>query len=1084
MTDYPVSSGQTVTGLQLAAGDTQTVSTGGSIISTNASGPINSYDLSNLPNTYYPGVPVGFYASSGGEVILDGGDSTNTTLNEGTESIYAGGISNSTTVGTVIQEGYPGSYQQVVAASVQNIHSGGTANNSVVLNGSETVMDGGISNNATLISGSTENGYLGTTIFLGSTQAVLSGGITNGTELNGGSSTVSVGGSANATVINYLGSQSVSGTATNTVINVGGRDFIASGGAATDTLVDGATTFTYAPNSHYYFVLDTVAGGLNVQAGGSAGGVTVEGGGHVDDFGGVADTTLTGTSSLLTIETGANASFTNVSGGAAETDAGSDFEAQVGQGGTLSILAGGNVQGVDIAAGGTLAVASGGLLTPAMFLAVTDDGLLINAGTIGLGGFHGDGNGDVNVGSTGTLSNSGLIDIAGGSYQSVGSDAIPGALGVSGGGVIVNTGTITAEVGTRDFATLPLPSGSLQIAAGAVLVNDGTLNAAGSISVAGTLTLDPGQVTTGTVQGLAGSTLDLASGTGILAGLGSTYAGFSTVQLDQSSAWTLTGASTLASGSILDLSTFSTLTVANGTLTDASTGTIAFQGNATLSLDSAPTGLTITGFDLSDTIDVTGLPAGTDALTGSGNSLGISVASASGTTLVSPLAFAGLDTRHLALRTLTANSVSLTLEPVITTLAAHPNVTGPLGIGNIVTFDLTPEAPLSINATTGLPVLTLSDGGTAAYDQTASTSTNLVFRTTIAAGDDTNDLKVTGLLPGGATITDQQGTTLDLTSVPLLAGSDTGLLVAGTDPVTTPPVTPTPPSTVTGGVTVLGGAAGTVFITPTAGSNSVTTTATGNDTVISQGKDTIQAGGGTDVVYATGAAATVAGGPGSLTFEGGSGSYMVVGGSGSSAIYGGSGSDTFFGGTGPDILVAGSGANNLLLAGVGNATLIGGLGKGVMMFGGPGADSFTGSGGGNDVMVGGAGGNSFSLTDGDVAFGGPVKGDSFTAGNGVATIVTGGGGAQVDLGSGTLTSFEGNGAVNYNAGKGEGGTTDIVGFTVHDHITLTNGFTAQDASMAFATATKGSFGTTLNLTDGTKITVFGVNLTATQISVG
>ena len=442
------------------------------------------------------------------------------------------------------------------------------------------------------------------------------------------------------------------------------------------------------------------------------------------------------------------------------------------------------------------------------------------------------------------------------------------------------------------------------------------------------------------------------------------------------------------------------------------------------------------------------------------------------------LRFLGDSGRHLQLRQSQSLMGTLTLEPVATGLTAHPDATGALTTGSVITFDLTPETAVTVNTTFGLPTLDLSDGGTASYDQAASTSTNLVFRTTVAGDQSSADLKVTGLSMPIASITDALGTSFDTSSVATLAGSDTGIVIS-------PPVTtPTPPTTVTGGVTVIGGAGGTVFITPTAGSNSVTATAAGNDTVISQGIDTIQAGGGADVVYAIGTAATVAGSTGGLTFEGGSGNYMVVGGSGSSAIYGGSGSDTFFGGTGPSILVAGSGANNLLLAGVGNASLVGGLGKAVLMFGGPGADSFTGSGGGSDVMVGGAGGNSFSLTNGDVAFGGPIKADSFTAGNGTAMIITGGGGAQVNLSSGTLTSFEGSGAVNYNAGKGESGTTDIVGFTVHDHITLTGGFTAQDASTAFATATKGSFGTTLNLTDGTKITVFGVNLTATQVSVG
>ncbi|MGI4943443.1 MAG: beta strand repeat-containing protein [Janthinobacterium lividum] len=1081
MTDYPVSSGQTVTGFQLAGGDTQTVSSGGSIISTNASGPISEYDLSNLPSTTYPGVPQGFYAGPGGEVILNGGDSTGTTLNEGTESIYAGGVSDGTTVGTVIQEGNPGGYQPVVAGSTQNIHSGGVANNSLVRNGTETVMDGGISNNAILISSSTDNGAVGTNIFFGATQAILSGGIASGTTLNGGSSAVSAGGTANATTINYLGKQSVSGSATNTVINTGGTDFIASGGMTTDTLVNGAAPFTYVPNSHYYFITQTVPGGLNVQTGGNANRITVEGGGHVDDFGGVGNTTLTGTSSLLTIEAEANASLTSVTGGATEIDYGSDFEVQVGQGGTVSIMASGSIQGVTIAAGGSLSVASGGSLTPAMFLGINDDGLLSNAGGISLGGFHGDGNGDLSVSSTGMLANSGVIDIKGGTYQRVGSNAIPGVLTVSSGGTIVNTGTLTAEAGTTILPQLPLPSSLLEIAAGAVLINAGTLSAAGSVSVAGTLVLDPGQVTTGIVQGSAGGTLELASGTGTLAGLGSTFVGFNTIRVDAGSNWTLAGATTLAANETINLEAGSTLSVISG---DYSTinlpGTINFADAATAIIDlpyGAGPSANVSNFLPNEGLFIANLSVNpSNVIQVTNDDINFSIVRGPNLNI----RVGNLQNGNFAFSN-SSNGLEIALEPAITALVAHPDKPGVLSVGSAITFDLTPQVALTANTTGGLPTLSLSDGGTATYDQVASTSTNLVFRTTVAAGQNATDLKVTGLALGGGSLVDAIGTIVDGSTVAPLAGSDTGLVI---DTTVAPPVTPTPPTTVTGGVTVIGGAGATVFITPKAGSNTVTATATGNDTVISQGSDTIQAGGGADVVYATGTAATVAGGTGSLTFEGGSGSYMVVGGSGSSAIYGGSGSDTFFGGTGSSILVAGSGASNLLLAGVGNTSLVGGLGKAVMMFGGPGADSFVGSSGGNDIMVGGVGGNSFSLTNGDVAFGGPIKADTFTAENGTATITTGGGGAQVNLGSGTLTSFEGSGAVNYNAGKGEGGTTDIVGFTVHDHITLTGGFTAQDASTAFTTATKGSFGTTLNLTDGTKITVFGVNLTATQVSVG
>ncbi len=550
------------------------------------------------------------------------------------------------------------------------------------------------------------------------------------------------------------------------------------------------------------------------------------------------------------------------------------------------------------------------------------------------------------------------------------------------------------------------------------------------------------------------------------------------MQVDPGANWTLSGAGALAAGTTLELGTGSTLSLTNGGLVAPSTSTIDFQGPSTLAVSlQAQTGSAgISGFNTGSVIDATNAQVGNTVFALGSNDASINLADG-----YSPfiLRFLGDSGRHLQLRESQSLMGTLTLEPVATAIVAHPDMPGTLATGNVVTFDVTPEVALSVDTTTGLPTLALNDGGVATYDQTASTSTNLVFRTTVGGAQSSGDLKVTGLSLGGASVVDAIGTTFDVSSMATLSGSNTGIVIAG--PAMT---TPTPPSTVTGGVTVLGGAGATVFITPKVGSNSVIATATGNDTVISQGTDTIQAGGGADVVYATGAAATVAGGTGNLTFEGGSGNDMVVGGSGSSAIYGGSGSDTFFGGTGPSLLVAGSGANNLLLAGVGNATLIGGLGKAAMMFGGPGADSFVGSGGGNDIMVGGAGGNSFSLTNGDVAFGGPVRADTFTAGNSAAMITTGNGGAQVNLGSGTLTSFEGSGAVNYNAGKGEGGTTDIVGFTVHDHITLTSGFTSTDATTAFGAATKGGFGTTLNLTDGTKITVFGVNLTATQISVG
>lgn len=1074
MTDYPVSSGQTVTGLQLAGGDTQTVSSGGSIISTNASGPFNNYDPTDYSKLQYPGTPLHFYAGVGGEVVLRGGASTGTTLNEGTESIYQGGVSNSTTVGSVILEGDLGGYQVVLAGSQENIYAGGTADNTLVQNGNQSVMDGGISNNAS-VAGATNYGYHGYSIAPGATQTVMSGGTANGTNLNGGSSTIAAGGTATATIINYLGIQSVSGAAANTVINVGGTEFVAQGGTASNTTVNGAAPFTYAPIPYYYFATTSVAGGLNVQAGGAATNTLVEAGGKLDDFGDASATSLIGSKTLLTVEAGANAEFTDIGNGSLELVLGTDTEVHVEQAGELSIMAGGKVLGTLVDAGAQLFVAPEGTLTTAMFEAINDDGAIFNSGSIVLPSVIGGGGNGIGIGPQGVLSNSGSIVIGGGFHPIIGATTNPGGIDIAAGGSLVNTGSISVGGGSSQVSFVPAPTGSITVDVGASLTNAGTLNIDGRVSVAGTLVLDAGQVTTGMVQGTATGTLELAaSASGTLSGLGSVYTGFETVQLDAGASWTVQGG-VLALGATLELGAGSSLTL-SGSLGAPSGGTINFQGASTLALSlQSQTNAGISGFGIASVIQAAGSQTGNTVFALASNDTTINLADG-----YSPyiLRFLGEAGRHLQLRQNQSLMGTLTLEPVATAITAHPDMPGTLAAGSVITFDLTPEAALSVNTTTGLPTLALSNGGVATYDQTASTSTNLVFRTTVGGAQSSSDLTVTGLSLGGSSVVDALGTTFDVSSVATLSGSNTGIIISG--PATT---TPTPPTTVTGGVTVIGGAGGTVFITPKAGSSSVTATATGNDTIISQGSDTIQAGGGADVVYATGAAATVAGGTGSLTFEGATGNDLVIGGSGSNAIYGGTGSDTFFGGTGFSILVAGSGANTLLLAGVGNATLLGGLGKAVVMFGGPGTDSFTGSSGGGDIMVGGAGGNSFSLTGGDVAFGSPIKADSFTAGNGAATIITGGGGAQVNLGSGTLTSFEGSGAVNYNAGKGEGGTTDIVGFTVHDHITLTGGFTAQDASTAFSTATKGSFGTTLNLTDGTKITVFGISLTATQVSV-
>ena len=89
---------------------------------------------------------------------------------------------------------------------------------------------------------------------------------------------------------------------------------------------------------------------------------------------------------------------------------------------------------------------------------------------------------------------------------------------------------------------------------------------------------------------------------------------------------------------------------------------------------------------------------------------------------------------------------------------------------------------VNVVTTGGTPTLTLNDGGTATYDAAKSTATALVFDYTVAAGQNTAALAVTGNSLNGGTITDGAGNAANL------AGADvtfTGLQIATTAPTVT-----------------------------------------------------------------------------------------------------------------------------------------------------------------------------------------------------------------------------------------------------------------------------------------------------------
>ncbi len=326
----------------------------------------------------------------------------------------------------------------------------------------------------------------------------------------------------------------------------------------------------------------------------------------------------------------------------------------------------------------------------------------------------------------------------------------------------------------------------------------------------------------------------------------------------------------------------------------------------------------------------------------------------------------------------------------------------------------------------------------------------------------------------GSSGTGSSGTSGTGTSTTGTSTTGTGTAGTGAGGIAPPSDTGTGGTATAAGVATTVGASGTAFVTPVSGASTVAASATGNDVVNSRGTDTVFAGGGTNIVYASGPAATVNGGTGSLVFIAGDGAYVAGGGTGSDTLYGGSGAST---------LTGGAGSGSILVAGSGNTTLSGGAGNGALMFGGPSGTSFIGSGGGGDTMVGGTGGNSFAMTGGGVAFGGPAGSDTFSTGPGSALIVEGGGTTRVVLGAGTATMFAGGGADTYVVTQGLAAQAGIVGFKAGDALVL-SGFSAPQAAAALSTAATGAFGTILNLGDGTRITLYGAQVSASQITTG
>src|SRR6185312_1283212 len=93
-----------------------------------------------------------------------------------------------------------------------------------------------------------------------------------------------------------------------------------------------------------------------------------------------------------------------------------------------------------------------------------------------------------------------------------------------------------------------------------------------------------------------------------------------------------------------------------------------------------------------------------------------------------------------------------TTAPVVNAISESPS-NGDLNAGQVVRYTIAMSEAVTVNTTGGTPTLTLNDGGTATYTGGSGTSA-LTFSYTVAAGQNSSDLTVTGTSLNGGTIKD------------------------------------------------------------------------------------------------------------------------------------------------------------------------------------------------------------------------------------------------------------------------------------------------------------------------------------------
>jgi hypothetical protein len=463
--------------------------------------------------------------------------------------------------------------------------------------------------------------------------------------------------------------------------------------------------------------------------------------------------------------------------------------------------------GIDFAGGGSITNNSGGSISGGAFgiFSTGAFGTLANSGSIS--GAHG-----VGFEAGGSVTNAASASISG---------QVAGVFVQGGAGTLSNAGSIGATAGAgADIEG----GGSITNLAGATLSGSaigifltggsGTVTNAGTISggsyaidFAGSgtnrLVVDPGAVFVGQVTGGSGtSTLELASGTGSIGGVGTgSFNHFQVLAIDAGATWTLNGANiaptvldngTVSIAGSLDVSTAidpgstglfqigggSTLEVAAAA---GATTQISFQGGTSeLIIDNAASfgtnvgtasyaGSQLQDFIVGDKIDLknfslTGATFNYNASTGvlqvsnSANQvadLEFQTSTLGGTT------FAATSDGGNGIIITDPSSGPASMSSITTSGAGITNGNGDLDAGKIVNLAVNFSSAVTVNTTNGSPTLTLNDGGIATY--TGGSGTNAIaFNNTVAPGQNTPDLIVSSFNLNGATVQDSTGNNVDL----------------------------------------------------------------------------------------------------------------------------------------------------------------------------------------------------------------------------------------------------------------------------------------------------------------------------------